>query len=46
MDSLSPKMDAVSMALFLLHCPVISFLGPRLSGSVTPMMGTVFDRVR
>ena len=40
--SLSPIMDAVSMALFFLHCPVIGGAGPgRLLGSVTPMMGTV-----
>lgn len=38
-------MDAVSMALFFLHCDVI-VLGPKLFGSVKPTMGTVFDLVR
>ena len=35
-------MDAVSMALFFLHCPVSGGAGPgKLLGSVTPMMATV-----
>ena len=34
-----PMMDAVSMALFLLHCSVVGF------GSVMERMGTVLDFV-